>query len=89
MPLLPDLAQEVLLGAPGPHLIGRVIVIDPGAAPQSVLAPFVKNLEQWLSYLSVDQPWPSYAENPRNRTTFHEASRAVQRCIHRAEAGVP
>lgn len=74
MPLLTDLAEQVLTE------------LDEGA---EVLAPFDNNLEQWLSYLSVAQPWLDDAANLRNRARFLEASRAVQRCINRAESTVP
>lgn len=73
MPLLPDLAQQVLEA------------LD---EPPAVLTSFDNNLEQWLSYLSVNQPWLSEAANLRNRAIFLEASRAVQQCIDRAEARV-
>lgn len=73
MPLLADLAPEVLTE------LGE---------DATVLAPFGDNLEQWMSYLSVAQPWLDDAANLRNRAQFLEASKAVQRCINRAESTV-
>ncbi len=53
---------------------------------EDVLAPFGRNLEQWLSYLAVDQPWLTDSENLRNRATFAEASLAVHDSIRAAES---
>src|SRR3954466_59219 len=70
MPLLRQLGDEVLR--------------EMGLPPETLDA-FDGNLEQWLSYLSVDQPWLSDPEILRNRATFREASLAVKGCIERAE----
>jgi hypothetical protein len=70
MPLLPDL--------------GRLVVAELGKS-EDLLAPFDNNLEQWLSYLSSDQPWLSDSDNMRNRAMFYDASLAVQTCIAACE----
>jgi hypothetical protein len=49
------------------------------------LLPFSGNLEQWMSYLAVEQPWLTPAENYENRALFARVSEAVQSCIQRAE----
>lgn len=71
MPLLHDLTESVLAD----------LRID-----RTVLKPFGNDLEQWLSYLSADQPWLDDIANLRNRATFYEASGAVKRCIDLAES---
>src|SRR4051794_1876345 len=70
MPLLRDLGK---------------LVLNDLKQNQEVLRPFDSNLEQWLSYLSVDQPWLSDSNNMRNRALFDDASRSVQKCIADAE----
>lgn len=70
MPLLEDLRDAVL-----PRL-----EID-----QDELAPYGGNFEQWMSHLSVDQPWLNDSDNYRNRARFLEASRAVHEAIVVAE----
>jgi len=52
------------------------------------LTPFSGNLEQWMSYLAVEQPWLTPAGNYENRALFARVSEAVQRCIRRAESRV-
>jgi len=71
MPLLTDLTAGVL------NQLGL---------PKAVLDPFGSNLEQWLSHISVDQPWLGDSDNLTNRATFLRASNAVRDCIDRAEA---
>lgn len=71
MPTLANL-QEDVLGALG-------------FGPE-VLEPFGSDLEQWMSYLSVDQPWLTYAANLRNRALFNDAAHAVAESISGAEA---
>lgn len=70
MPLLPQLGDLVL------HEL---------EADEFTLAPFGDNLEQWLSYLSTDQPWLSDSDNMRNRATFVDASHAVEAVISGSE----
>jgi|GEM_PF-3435811 len=71
MPLLPDLATGVL---------GQL------GLPRETLRPFDDNLEQWLSHISVDQPWLDDGGNLTNRAAFLRASLAVRKCIESAEA---
>lgn len=54
--------------------------------PTDALRAFGNNLEEWMSYLSVEQPWVSDQDNTRNAATFLDASTAVDRCIQEAEA---
>lgn len=53
--------------------------------PTSDLDPFNQDLEQWMSYLSVDQPWLSDQDNMRNRALFEDASLSVHASINAAE----
>lgn len=53
-----------------------------------VLTPFGGNLEQWMTYLSIDQPWLTSAQNYDNRGRFARVSEAVYTCIVRAETDV-
>ncbi|OAD97709.1 hypothetical protein [Arthrobacter sp. OY3WO11] len=53
--------------------------------PES-LHPFGDNLEEWMSYLSIEQPWVSDQDNTRNAAMFQDVSTAVDRCIQEAEA---
>lgn len=55
----------------GSGVLGRL-----GLEP-TVLDDFGGNLEQWMSYLSVDQPWLTPADNYENRGLFERVSRAV------------
>lgn len=50
------------------------------------LRRFGDDLEQWLSFLSVDQPWLSAEENYANRSTFLRLTHEVQQHIVAAEA---
>src|SRR4051794_10154100 len=70
MPLLGELSEQVL----------RELSL-----PAETLAPFAGNLEEWLSFLSTDQPWLTDQENLRNRARFRDASEAVHSCIMRCE----
>jgi hypothetical protein len=54
--------------------------------PGDSLRVFGNNLEEWMSYLSVEQPWVSDQNNTRNAATFLDASSAVDKCIQAAEA---
>jgi hypothetical protein len=54
--------------------------------PADSLRAFGNNLEEWMSYLSVEQPWVSDQDNARNAATFLDASTAVDKCIQAAEA---
>lgn len=49
------------------------------------LAPFAYDLEQWMSFLSVDQPWLDPASNYRNRALFANVSNAVYEAISAAQ----
>lgn len=64
------------------------IVLDELELGTDELAPFGGNLEQWMSYLSIDQPWLTPAENYDNRGTFARVSSAIYTCITRAESAV-
>jgi len=52
------------------------------------LRRFGSDLEQWLSFLSVDQPWLTEDENHRNRAAFIRLTREVHRQIADAESRV-
>jgi hypothetical protein len=54
----------------------------------TVLDEFGGNLEQWMSYLAVDQPWLTPPRNFENRARFGDVSDAVYNCIRRAEVEV-
>ena len=41
------------------------------------LTPFNDNIEQWLSFVAVDQPWLNVAENYRNRALFYDAADVI------------
>jgi hypothetical protein len=73
MPTMPELGTAVL----------EELGLD-----ADVLAPFGGNLEQWMSFLSIDQPWLTTAENYDNRGRFARVSEAVYTCIVRAETEV-
>ncbi|NEE01146.1 SIR2 family protein [Phytoactinopolyspora halotolerans] len=49
------------------------------------LSMFNDDLEQWLSYLAVDQPWLTEDRNLENRARFVRASQAVHDVITEAE----
>jgi hypothetical protein len=51
----------------------------------SELIPYGNDLEQWLSLLSVDQPWLTDIENLSERVMFMRASTAVSECIREIE----
>jgi hypothetical protein len=70
MPLLGELSEQVLAEL---------------NLPLDILSPFGGNLEEWLSYLSTDQPWLTDQENLRNRAQFRDASEAVHACITKCE----
>jgi hypothetical protein len=73
MPTMPELGVEVL---------------DRLRLGPDVLRPFGDNLEQWMSYLSVDQPWLDISANYENRALFARVSEAVQLSISEAEHAV-
>ncbi|SEN91679.1 SIR2-like domain-containing protein [Cryobacterium luteum] len=56
--------------------------------PAGNLDPFNQDLEQWMSYLSIDQPWLSDQDNMRNRALFEDASLSVHASIDAAEKQV-
>lgn len=70
MPVMSQLAPKVLE------------ILD---LPPDTLDPFAGDLEQWLSYLSSDQPWLKDTENLANRSRFVAASEAVRDVIQSAE----
>lgn len=72
MPTLPELSSMVL----------QRLQQDP-----VILQPFAGDLEQWLSFLSTDQPWLDDFENLSNRSLFLRASSAVKEVIDQSEAG--
>lgn len=67
--------------------LGDQVIYDMQIHP-FMIDEFNGDLEQWMSYLSVDQPWLSTAQNLRNRSVFTEVSASVARCIFRAESEV-
>jgi hypothetical protein len=73
MPTMPELGSAVL---------------DELGLGSEVLVPFGGNLEQWMSFLSIDQPWLTTAQNYDNRGMFARVSEAVYACILRAETDV-
>jgi hypothetical protein len=72
MPLMPALGERV-----------RNLLCD-GVLPAPV-DKFGEDFEAWLSYLAVDQPWLSAADNLRNRAAFLDVSRAVEEVMSAAE----
>lgn len=46
---------------------------------------FGGNLEQWMSFLAVAQPWLSDAQNLANRSLFESVRESLARCIADAE----
>ncbi|MPQ96864.1 hypothetical protein GB931_02790 [Modestobacter sp. I12A-02628] len=70
MPLLAGLSDQVL----------RELNL-----PAETLTAFAGNLEEWLSFLSTDQPWLTDQQNLRNRAQFRDASEAVHACITQCE----
>ena len=70
MPLLNDLAQQIIPELPVPH---------------DVLAPFNEDLEQWMSFLAQDQPWLDDSTNLQNQALFRQAAIAVARVISKSE----
>lgn len=61
-------------------------VLEKLGVESEALRPFGNNLEEWMSFLSVEQPWVSDQENLRNAARFQDASHAVNKCIQEAEA---
>lgn len=49
------------------------------------LEKFGGSLEQWMSFLAVDQPWLTEAENLANRSLFEHVRESLARCITSAE----
>lgn len=85
----------VLIGAGFSKAISSTMPVMSELAPQvlhnlqlsnEVLDHFEGDLEQWLSFLSGDQPWLSDAENLSNRALFVRASEAVRDVIELAES---
>ena len=50
------------------------------------LARFGNDLEQWMSFLSVDQPWLTAADNFVNKSMFLKVSDRIDQEIRRAES---
>jgi len=71
MPTMTELGVEVL----------AMLKLEP-----ELLERFGGNLEQWMSFLSIDQPWLSAVRNLENRAMFAEVSNAVYHCINQDEA---
>lgn len=65
MPLLPDLTKEV----------SRRITVPAEARALG------DNVELWLSYLAISQPWLSQSENLRNRATSLDMSRVIAETV--------
>ena len=92
-----DAIPFVLLGAGFSKAINSLMptlaelrprVLDRLGVEPSELLPYGNDLEQWLSFLSVDQPWLTDVENLSNRVTFLRASTAVSECIREIEQEV-
>jgi hypothetical protein len=66
----------------------RDAVLEEMELQKDHLDGFGGDLEQWLSYLSTEQPWLEESENLRNRAQFIEASRAITTVIRRAEDSI-
>jgi len=49
------------------------------------LDAFGGDLEQWMSYLSVDQPWLDAPQKYENRARFYRVAEAITRAITKAE----
>jgi hypothetical protein len=62
------------------------MVLDRLKLPRNTLQQYGGDLEQWLSYLSIDQPWLPDSENLTNRAMFFRASSAVRSAIQEAES---
>ena len=63
----------------------KATVLKSLSVPAGDLDPFNQDLEQWMSYLSIDQPWLSDQDNMRNRALFEDASLSVHASIDAAE----
>ncbi|WP_285026097.1 SIR2 family protein [Plantibacter sp. ME-Dv--P-122b] len=59
-----------------------------GLVDAESLTKFGNDLEQWLSFLSVDQPWLTDADNLSNRASFIRITDEVYRQIVAAERSV-
>jgi hypothetical protein len=68
--------------------LGLAVLNHLGLDPQEVLDPFAGDLERWMSYLSVPQPWLQDSDNLRNRSLFEQAAQAVYEVIRLAESKV-
>lgn len=66
----------------------RPRVLDQLGVDSFALIPYGNDLEQWLTFLSVDQPWFTDVENLSNRVMFLRASTAVSDCIREIEQEV-
>ena len=64
-----------------------IMVLERLQLDSDILQPFAGDLEQWLSFLSTDQPWLDDFENLSNRSLFLRASSAVKEAIDQSEAG--
>lgn len=96
-PLESVAAPFVLLGAGFSKAVNSLMptlaelrpqVLDRLGVDPSELIPYGNDLEQWLSFLSVDQPWLTDVENLSNRVMFLRASTAVSECIRAIEQEV-
>ncbi|WIE85094.1 SIR2 family protein [Curtobacterium sp. MCPF17_021] len=62
-----------------------VDAVSEGDIDLGPLSRFGNDLEQWMSFLSVDQPWLSAADNYANRSTFLRLSDQINKQIMDAE----
>jgi hypothetical protein len=94
----PGQRQVVILGSgfsraiakPMPTLseLRDLVLSDLGMEAQQ-LDMFGGNLEQWMFFIAVDQPWLSDADNFANRSLFERVRESLARCITTAENSAP
>lgn len=63
----------------------RDIVLDDLGIRIEELKPFSGNLEQWMSFIAVDQPWLTDADNLSNRSLFERVRSSLAQSIFSAE----
>lgn len=63
----------------------RDIVVDALGMGVHELDQFGGNLEQWMSFIAVDQPWLSTADNLSNRSLFERVRTVLAKAIVEAE----
>ncbi len=63
----------------------RDLVVDALGMGVHELDQFGGNLEQWMSFIAVDQPWLSAADNLSNRSLFERVRTVLANAIVHAE----